>query len=89
MDNTLTIKFNDSQYHFLSELAKDQYRTPEELVALLIAEGFNFYRETVDFCIKKLETDRDPEGKEFQWYELEDQKTLFKNLVFQQREASN
>ena len=85
MDNTLTIKFTESQFHFITELAKDQYRTPEELVSVLIAEGFFMYRETVDFCIKKRDCDRDPNGHEFQAYNNEYEKELFKNLTFQQR----
>lgn len=85
MDNTLTIKFTESQFHFITELAKDQYRTPEELVSVLIAEGFIMYRETVDFCVKKRDCDRDPDGHEFQAYNSEYEKELFKNLTFQQR----
>lgn len=89
MENTVTIKFNEAQVHFITELAKDQYRTPEELVAVLIAEGFFMYRETVDFCVKKRDCDRDPNGHDYQAYDAEYERQLFKTLVFQQREASN
>ena len=89
MENTITIKLNEAQTYFIAKLAKDQYRTPEELVAVLIAEGFIMYRETVDFCVTKRDCDRDPNGHDYQAYDAEYERQLFKTLVFQQREASN
>lgn len=87
MDNTITItiKFTPAQHFFITELAEDQHRTPEELIALWMDDGRKSFQFTVDYCVKKRMEDRDPDGPDFQHYKEEDLTEMFKNIVFQQR----
>jgi hypothetical protein len=89
MDNTITIKFTPAQYFFITQLAEDQHRTPEELVALWMDDGRKGFEFTVDYCVKKRAEDRDPEGPDFQHYKEEDRVEMFKDIVFQQRGGIN
>jgi len=85
MDNTLTVKFTPAQYFFITELARDQHRTPEELISVFLNDGLQSFQFCVDYCVKKREEDRDPNGSEFQHYTEKDVKEMFSNIVFQQR----
>lgn len=85
MEQYLSIKFTPAQYFFLTQLAKDQHRTPEELISLFLSDGLQSFQFCVDYCVKKRTEDRDPEGPDFQHYNQEDVKKMFENIVFQQR----
>ena len=89
MDNTetfdITIKLTKKQFHVVSETARQQHRTNAELAALWLHDGFDSYRYSVEYYVKKLEEDKVPEKGEYQSYSLEEQDEIFKNLVFQQR----
>ena len=66
MKNSITLRFTEEQYYFLTQLAKDQRRTPEELLWLLMEYGHGYYTEShsVDAAVPKQDSDFTEEEKD-------------------------
>lgn len=80
---TITLNVTPLQAHMIQELCKEHYRSPEELVAILLAEGTFMYWEQNETCIKKREEDKTDEEKSKPaqrciWYQREDFIEAFK-----------
>ena len=66
MKNSITLRFTEEQHYFLTQLAKDEHRTPEELLWLLLEYGHSYYTEShsVDAAVPKQDSDFTEEEKE-------------------------
>ena len=64
MKNTINVRFTDEQFYFLQEIAKDQHRTLEELLWLLIEDGHCVYREQHSVYVNKRDNEFTDEEKE-------------------------
>jgi hypothetical protein len=82
MSTQLTINLTYQQLYILQEIAKDHYRTIDNLLGLLITEGLKSYGFSHEYCIKKRQGDRDPSGLEFQHYKDEEIEEIFATLPF-------
>jgi hypothetical protein len=84
MTASFTIQLTDQQLYILQEIAEDHYRTMDNLLGLLIAEGLKFYGFSHEYCVKKRQEDRDSSGLEFQHYKDEEVEKIFATLPFLQ-----
>ena len=60
---TITLNVTPLQAHMIQDLCKTHYRSPEELVAILLAEGTYMYWEQNETVIDKREEDLTDEEK--------------------------
>ena len=84
MTASFTIQLTDQQLYILQEIAKDHYRTMDNLLGSLITEGLKFYGFSHEYCVKKRQEDRDSSGLEFQHYKDEEVEKIFATLPFLQ-----
>ena len=68
MEYAISIKLTEKQYHLIKEMAKGEYRTMGNTLAMLAASGFHWYIQDHEVCVKRVEQDRDSEQGEYQWY---------------------
>ena len=64
MKNTINVRFTDEQFYFLQEIAKDQHRTLEELLWLLIEDGYGSYCQQHSVNVDKKDHEFTDEEKE-------------------------
>tara|TARA_R100000353_G_scaffold175837_1_gene147359 strand:- start:1784 stop:2107 length:324 start_codon:yes stop_codon:yes gene_type:complete len=64
MKNTINVRFTDEQFYFLQEIAKDQHRTLEELLWLLIEDGYSCFAEQHSISVDKRDNEFTDEEKE-------------------------
>tara|TARA_R100000458_G_C8057710_1_gene102056 strand:- start:182 stop:496 length:315 start_codon:yes stop_codon:yes gene_type:complete len=64
MKNTINARFTDEQFYFLQEIAKDQHRTLEELLWLLIEDGYGSYCQQHSVSVDKRDNEFTDEEKE-------------------------
>ena len=64
MKNTINVRFTDEQFYFLQEIAKDQHRTLEELLWLLIDDGYGSYCQQHSVNVDKRDNEFTDEEKE-------------------------
>ena len=64
MKNTVNLRFTDEQFYFLQEIAKDQHRTLEELLWLLIEDGYGSYCQQHSVNVDKRDNEFTDEEKE-------------------------
>ena len=68
MDYAVSIKLTEKQYHLIKEMAKDQYRTIGNTLAMFVVEGFKWYVQDHEVYIKRMECDRISTGGDYQFY---------------------
>ena len=64
MKNIINVRFTDEQFYFLQEIAKDQHRTLEELLWLLIEDGYGSYCQQHSVNVDKRDNEFTDEEKE-------------------------
>ena len=64
MKNIINVRFTDEQFYFLQEIAKDQHRTLEELLWLLIDDGYGSYCQQHSVNVDKRDNEFTDEEKE-------------------------
>ena len=64
MKNTINVRFTDEQFYFLQEIAKDQHRTLEELLWLMIEDGHGSYCQQHSVNVAKRDNEFTDEEKE-------------------------
>ena len=64
MKNTINLRFTDEQFYFLQEIAKDQHRTLEELLWLMIEDGHGSYCQQHSVNVAKRDNEFTDEEKE-------------------------
>jgi hypothetical protein len=86
MDYSIRINLTEKQHHVLSTIAKDDYRTIENLFAKYAAVGFGVLICDEDVWVKKQEgtEEYDSEGPEFQRYSDKELEELIDGIPFEQ-----
>ena len=64
MKNIINVRFTDEQFYFLQEIAKDQHRTLEELLWLMIEDGHGSYCQQHSVNVAKRDNEFTDEEKE-------------------------
>ena len=64
MKNIINVRFTDEQFYFLQEIAKDQHRTLEELLWLMIEDGHCSYCQQHSVNVDKRDNEFTDEEKE-------------------------
>ena len=81
MTKQICINVTDEMHDILSRMAEDQYRKLENLIAVLILEGYKFYVFDHEIHIKKKPEECDPGVKsEYQCFTNEEIQEIIKNL---------
>jgi hypothetical protein len=84
MEYILSIGLTKNQYDVLKTLAQRDYRTMGNAFAMLAVHGLGFYLTDHDIAVKKTEADRDPNGKEYQYYTDQELEEVFEFLPLHQ-----
>jgi hypothetical protein len=81
MEVSFPLTLTEQQLYILQDLAKDHYRTLQNLIGMLITDGIQSYKYSHDYCVRKRTEDREGD-KEFQQYSDEEIDIIFSSLPF-------
>jgi len=84
MEYAISIKLTEKQYHMIREMAHSEYQTIGNTMAMLAATGFKMYIEERDVYVKRMQSDRDPEKGEYQYYTDQELKDSLDTMPFNQ-----
>lgn len=82
MEYAISIKLTEKQFHVIKEMARGEYRTIGNTLAMLAATGFSFYIQDNGVYIKKRDEDRSPDKDDFQYYKDDELVQVFDSIPF-------